>query len=177
MGHHGTHLDHPHIIGAPRRLVPDNLGSAILKGDRYDPRVNRAYAELVRYYGCIVDPARIATPTDKPRVERAGGYSRASFFAGRTLPSLAVMRQEAVRWSLEVAGQRIHGTTGQKPLDAFLAYEQGALLPLPPKAWELVRWTSAKVRADCHLQVEHARYSVPYRYVGHLLDVDSAGPP
>jgi len=51
--------------GAPRRLVPDNLGSAILKGDRYDPRVNRAYAELVRHYGCIVDPARIARPTDK----------------------------------------------------------------------------------------------------------------
>jgi transposase len=60
--------------GAPRRLVPDNLGSAILKGDRYDPRVNRAYAELVRYYRCIVDPSRITRPTDKPRVERAGGY-------------------------------------------------------------------------------------------------------
>jgi hypothetical protein len=34
-----------------------------------------------------------------------------------------------------------------------------------------VRWTTAKVHADCHLQVEHARYSVPYRYVGHRLDV------
>lgn len=157
--------------GAPRRLVPDNLGSAILKGDRYDPRVNRAYAELVRYYGCIVDPSRLATPTDKPRVERAGGYSRASFFAGRTFPSLAVMRREAVRWCLDVAGQRIHGTTGQKPLDVFFAHEQGALLALPPKPWEPVRWTTAKVHADCHLQVEHARYSVPYRYVSHRLDV------
>ena len=37
---------------------------------------------------------------DKPRVERAGGYSRASFFAGRTFPSLAVMRREAARWSV-----------------------------------------------------------------------------
>ena len=27
------------------------------------------------------------------------------------------------------------------------------------------------MHADCHLQVEHARYSVPYRYVGHRLDV------
>jgi transposase len=81
--------------GAPRRLVPDNLGSTITRGDRYDPRVNRAYAELLRYYGCIVDPSRLARPTDKPRVERAGGYSRASFFAGRTFASLPVMRQEA----------------------------------------------------------------------------------
>ena len=27
------------------------------------------------------------------------------------------------------------------------------------------------MHADCHLQVEHARYSVPYRYVGQRLDV------
>ena len=80
------------------------------------------------------------------------------------------MRQEAARWSLDVAGQCIHGTT-QKPLDAFLAHEQGALLPLPPKPWELVRWTTAKVHAECHRQVEHACYSVPYRYVSHRLDV------
>jgi len=32
---------HPHIIGGPRRLVPDDLGSAILKGDRCDPPVGR----------------------------------------------------------------------------------------------------------------------------------------
>src|SRR5207248_6472564 len=119
----------------------------------------------------IVDPSRLARPTDKPRVERAGGYSRASFFAGRTFPSLTAMRHEAARWCLDVAGQRIHGTTDQKPLEAFLAHEQGALLPLPPKAWEQVRWSSAKVHADCHLQVEHARYSVPYRYVGQRLHV------
>src|SRR5437870_12151135 len=87
--------------------------------------------------------------------------------AGRTFPSLVVMRQEAARWSLDVAGQRIHGTTGQKPLEAFLAHEHGALLALPPKPWESVRWTTAKVHADCHLQVEHARYSVRYRYVGY----------
>jgi hypothetical protein len=29
------------MIGAPRRLVPDDLGSAILTGDRYDPRIGR----------------------------------------------------------------------------------------------------------------------------------------
>src|SRR5207302_1086307 len=42
---------------------------------------------------------------------------------------------------------------------------------LPPKSWEPIRWTTAKVHADCHLQVEQARYSVPYRFVSHRLDV------
>jgi transposase len=51
--------------GCPARLVPDNLGSGVLKADLYDPRLNRGYAELSYHYGCLVDPARIAHPKDK----------------------------------------------------------------------------------------------------------------
>lgn len=157
--------------GAPRRLVPDNLTAAIQQADRYDPRVNRAYGELVRYYGCLVDPARVARPTDKPRVERTVDYARHSFFDGRTFPQLTTMRQEAARWSREVAGQRVHGTTGEQPYVAFLAREQAALLPLPPQPWERVAWTEAKVQADCRLRAGGAPYSVPHPYVGRRLDV------
>lgn len=60
--------------GVPRRLMPDNLTAAIVKADRYDPRLNRAYSELTRYYSCLVDPARVAHPKDKPRVERSVAY-------------------------------------------------------------------------------------------------------
>lgn len=157
--------------GAPRRLVPDNLTAAIVHADRYDPRVNRSYGEMVRYYGCLVDPARVARPTDKPRVERTVDYARHSFFDGRTFPALATMRQEAARWCRDVAGQRVHGTTGEQPYAAFLAREQGALLPLPPTPWEPVTWTSATVQADCRLRAGGAPYSVPHAYVGRRLAV------
>lgn len=70
--------------GAPRRLLPDNLGSAILNCDRYSPRINRAYAELVRYYGCVVDPSRVARPTDKPWNELAVTHARHSSPVGRS---------------------------------------------------------------------------------------------
>jgi len=43
------------------------------------------------------------------------------------------MREAARHWSLTVAGQRVHGATGERPLAAFLAREQPALLSLPPK--------------------------------------------
>jgi hypothetical protein len=81
------------------------------------------------------------------------------------------MREAARLWCLEVAGRRVHGTTGERPLEAFLEREQPALLPLPPRDWEPVTWTTARVHADCHLQAAGARYSVPYRYVGKRLDV------
>lgn len=157
--------------GAPRRLVPDNLSAGILRPDLYDPRASRAYAELARYYGCIIDPSRVGRPQDKPRVERGVDYARESFFRGRDFRSIPEMRAAARHWSLTVAGERIHGTTGERPLQAFLAREQGALLALPPRPWELVTWTTAKVHPDCHLQAGGARYSVPYRYVGRRLDV------
>jgi transposase len=159
--------------GVPRRLVPDNLTAGVVKADRYDPRLNRAYGELARYYGCIIDPSRVAQPTDKPRVERGVSYARESFFRGRVdeFGSVATMRGAAERWAREVAGQRIHGSTGERPLLAFTTREQPALLPLPPRAWEPVTWTSAVVHADCHLQVAGARYSVPYQHVGQRLEV------
>jgi len=157
--------------GTPVRIVPDNLTAAITQADLYDPRLNRAYGELARYYGFRVDPARVRRPQDKPRVERSNGYAQTSFFAGYPLGRLADMRRHAARWCREVAGQRIHGTTGERPLEAFLRREQAALQPLPAQPWEQASWTTAKVQADCHLRAGGASYSVPYRYVGQRLDV------
>jgi transposase len=168
------HVEAFHFFGgAPRRLVPDNLTAGILKPDRYDPRANRAYGELSRYYGCLVDPSRVRHPKDKPRVERNVAYARESFFRDRDFESLAEWREAAVRWALDVAGQRVHGTTGERPLVAFRAREQAALSPLPPKRWERVAWTTAKLQHDCHLRVGGAGYSAPHAYIGQPLDVRS----
>jgi transposase len=157
--------------GVPRRLVPDNLTAGIIKPDRYDPRLNRAYGELTRYYGCVVDPSRVAHPKDKPKVERPVDYARESFFRGRDFPDLLQMRQDAVGWCRDIAGQRVHGTTRERPLVAFHAREQAALLPLPLRPWELVTWTTGKVHPDCHVQIGGVRYSVPYRYIGQQVDL------
>ena len=157
--------------GAPHRLIPDNLAAGILKADLYDPRINRAYGELARYYGCLVDPSRIRKPTDKPRVERNVDYARHSCFDGKDFRTLEEWRREAVRWCVEVAGQRVHGTTKERPLEAFLAREQPALLPVPPKPWEAVTWDTVLVNRDCHIRVDGEDYTVPAKYVGQHLDV------
>jgi transposase len=66
-----AHLAAFEFFGAvPSRLVTDNLKTGVLAADRYDPLINRGYAELAEHYGCLIDPARAAKPKDKPRVER-----------------------------------------------------------------------------------------------------------
>ena len=157
--------------GTPGVLVIDNLKAAVAKPDLYDPQINRGYEELAAYYGLLIDPCRAGRPKDKPRVERPMPYIRDSFYAGRDFENLEQMNQVAKRWCLSVAGQRVHGTTGQRPLDLFQRVEAHALGSLPPQPFEPVTWTQAKVARDCHIQVARALYSVPYRYMGRTLSV------
>jgi hypothetical protein len=51
--------------GLPRRLVPDNLKTGVIKPDLYDPKINRAYDEFAHHYGVLIDPARAGKPKDK----------------------------------------------------------------------------------------------------------------
>lgn len=157
--------------GAPRRLLLDNLKDGVVKPDLYDPQLNRAYEELATYYGVLLDPCRAGHPKDKPRVERIIPYLRDSWWQGETFGSVAEMERELPRWCREVAGQRIHGTTGQRPFVVFETEERAALLPLPEQPWELAIWTTAKVAPDAHCAVGGALYSVPWRYLGQRLDV------
>jgi len=54
--------------GVPAKLTPDNLKAGVCKPDLYDPKINRGYAELASYYGCLAGPARACHPRDKPQV-------------------------------------------------------------------------------------------------------------
>jgi len=158
--------------GCPHRLVPDNLGSGILKADLYDPRINHGYAELAYHYGLLIDPARLAHPKDKPRVERMVPYARDSFFSGRQFADLPAMRSDAANWSLAVAGQRsARPLGGGKPATVFATLEAEHLLTLPQRPFEVASWQTAKVGPDCHVSVGGALYSLPFRFISRRLDV------
>jgi hypothetical protein len=74
--------------------------------------------------------------------------------------------QEAWVWIEQVAGQRIHGTTRQRPLVQFQEVEQVAMLPLPSEPYDLAVWKEVRVGRDCYVNFEKAYYSAPYRLVG-----------
>ena len=57
--------------GVPMAVVPDNLKSAVIKADRFDPGLNRTYAEMAAHYGTAILPARPRKPRDKAKVEVA----------------------------------------------------------------------------------------------------------
>ncbi|MFV0309075.1 MAG: IS21 family transposase, partial [Desertimonas sp.] len=108
--------------GVPERLVPDNLKTGVIKPDLYDPKLNRAYAEMAAHYGCLIDPARASKPKDKARVERQMPYVRDSMWRGRDWRDLEHMQTGALGWCVEVAGRRRHRSLdGAQPVVVFAA--------------------------------------------------------
>jgi hypothetical protein len=143
----------------------------VIKADLYDPKLNRAYAEMAAHYGCLIDPARAQKPKDKPRVERMMPYVRDSFWRGRTFGSVVDMQTRAVDWALTIAGTRAHRSLDSTaPLALFQSVEASALLPLPAAPFELARWLAPKVAPDCHVNIDKVLYSVPWAHIGTQVD-------
>jgi hypothetical protein len=162
--------------GVPARLVPDNLKTGVDKPGLYDPKINRSYAEMAAHYGCLIDPARALKPRDKARVERPVPYVRDSFWRGREFASLPQMQAAAVRWSLDVAGQRhCRPLAGAAPAAVFEAAEKDTLRPLPAEPFVLATWATAKIGPDIHAQVDRVLYSVPWPHIGKTADVRITG--
>jgi transposase len=152
-------------------VIPDNLKSVVDAADALEPRLNQAFVEYAQARGFHVDPARVRRPQDKPRVERAVQFVRGSFFAGESFVDLADAQRRAETWCGERAGQRVHGTTQQRPADVFAAEEAPRLLPAPQQRYDLPRYATAKVHRDHHIEVARALYSVPGNLIGQRVDV------
>ena len=59
------------FCGAARMIVPDNMKTAVIQSDRYEPRLNRLFEDLANHYHMAVLPARPGKPKDKPQAESA----------------------------------------------------------------------------------------------------------
>jgi len=145
------------------------MGSIVVTAENTAPRFNDVFFEYAQSRGFVVDAARVATPTDKPRVERTVPYVRNNFFAGETFIDLADVRTRAERWCSEVAGMRIHGTTQCHPIEAFRAEELALLGCLPGAPFDVPKWSEPKVHRDFHVEVDKALYSAPHHLLGHRL--------
>ncbi|MCZ6822511.1 MAG: IS21 family transposase [Deltaproteobacteria bacterium] len=157
------------FAGVPRRLILDNLHAAITKPDVYDPIFARTFEEYATYRGFIIDAARVRHAKGKPHVERNVSYVRDSFFRGERWLNIEHVQREAVRWCLQTAGLRIHGTTRKRPLAVFENQERARLLPLEKERFDPPHWGKCKVHPDHHISFQKALYSLPTRYIGQTV--------
>lgn len=158
--------------GVPGALVPDQLKSGVTIPCRYEPGVQRTYAEFGRHYGTVIFPARPASPRDKAKVEV--GVQVVERWI------LARLRNETF-FTLEAINERIAELLedlNHRPMRVYKAsrrqlferLDQPALRPLPTEAFEYGTWKTARVNIDYHIEVDGHYYSVPYTLLHDLVE-------
>lgn len=170
----GAHVRALDYFGCgPAIVVPDNLRSAVSRACRYEPELNRTYAELAAHYGFAVIPARPRRPRDKATVE--GGVLIVqrwilAVLRRRVFTSLAELNA-AMREHLEALNTRPLRRLKRSRRALFEAWDQPAARALPAEPYAYAVWRQATVSIDYHIAVEHHFYSVPFRLVRERVDV------
>lgn len=157
-----------HFGGVPRRILYDNLKSVVLHRVGTTIQFNPRFLQLAGHYlfEPMAAPARY--PEAKGKVENGVKYVRSSFFYGRAFSSLADLRAQAVTWRDQVADQRRHGTTHERPAER-LVLERQRLRPLPERRHDCDVVVSCIVQSDCRVRFDTNSYSVPFEHVGRSV--------
>lgn len=134
-------------------VIPDNMKTIVDKANPLEPRLNQAFVEYAQARGFVVDPARVRSPQDKPRVERTVPFVRQSSFAGETFIDLADAQRRAEQWCRQRAGMRVHGTIHARPAEVFRFEEAPVLCPAPTERYDLPIYATPKVHRDHHIEV------------------------
>ena len=163
-----------HFGGVPEEVLIDNARALVDDHDRTTRVVvfNARFLAFARYWGFQPRACAPYRARTKGKDERGVGYVKRNAIAGRTFASWAALEAHLSGWLRTVADVRIHGTTGEPPLERFQRAEADALRPLngrPPFHW--TRELTRRVHADGCVEVDTNHYSVPWRLIGETVTV------
>lgn len=150
--------------GSPTIWVPDQLKSGVTRPCRYEPEINRTYAECAGHYGAVVIPARPRKPRDKPKAEAAVLVAErwiAAVLRHRVFYSVAEINA-AIRPLLTALNNRVMRHLGASRRELWERLDRPALTPLPSRPYEIAEWRSCGIGIDYHIQIDHNTYSVPH---------------
>ena len=159
--------------GVPETIVPDNLKSGVTHPSRYEPELNRAYAEFAEYYGVAVLPARVRKPKDKALVEvHVQIIERRLLAPLRDQVYFSVAAANEALWPLlrELNLKPFQKRPGSR-FELFTELDQPALRPLPAQPFEIASWKRTTVGLDYHVELAGHHYSVPYRHAKTSVDL------
>jgi transposase len=148
--------------------VPDQLKSAVVVTCRYEPGIQRTYAEFAAHYDSAVVPARPYKPRDKAKVEVAVLVVQRWILArlrNETFFSLESLNRRIRELLDELNNRPMKKLGGISRRELFERVERAALRPLPSAAYEYADWQQKTLNVDYHVEVDKHWYSAPYRLV------------
>jgi hypothetical protein len=147
---------HVHAVeyfgGVPAVWVPDQLRTGVTVPCRYEPGVQRTYAEWAQHYHTVVIPARPAKPRDKAKVEVAVQVAERWILARlrhETFFSLAALNARIAELLTALNLRPMKGYGGRTRRDLFEQFDRPALQALPAERFVHAAWLQARVNIFC----------------------------
>jgi len=160
-----------HFGGVPRAVRIDNLRSAVLERRGPEVRFHPRYLELAGWYHFQPRPCRPARGNEKGRVERAIGFLRESFFAGRSVTTVADLNRAVRRWCDEVAARRPWPDDSQQTVQSAFEEEQPRLLALPEHPLQIAHRCMVVSDKTIYVRFDSNDYSIHPSVVGKDLSL------
>lgn len=164
-------------LGIPAEVLVDNMKQAV---DQHDVstgtvRWNKQFLDYAAHHRFLPVASPPYWPRVKGKVERGVGYIKASFLEGRSFSSLEDLNRQLETWLAEVANVRVHGTTGERPVDrhARELVKLARLAAVP--AYDTRALEIRRVSPDCHISYRGVFYSVDPAAAGHTVTVRADG--
>jgi transposase len=169
------HIHAFHALGGcSREIWYDNLATAVAEHDGRLVRFQPRFLAFAKEYGFFPRACNPAAGWEKGKVERCGiGYVRQNFWPLRHFTDLHDVNRQAREWLKEIANQRLHRETRQRPIDRF---QPNALRPVPVLTPDYRESVEVVLHKDIRLNFDGNRYCAPPQLVGQpiLLKADSS---
>lgn len=158
--------------GVPLWVRHDNLATAVAAGAGPTAVFNRAFAAFAASCGFQLDACRAAAGSDKGKVERAVRTGRGAYYDLLRQPwgSLEAL-QAALDERAGAVQQRLRCPNTGTTVAEALVQERAALQPLPAVHEPFDCVVARRVSRDCLVSFEGRRYSVPFAWVGRLVEI------
>jgi transposase len=162
-----------HFGGIPRRVIYDNLKTAvkkILKGNHRN--LQERFVQFSSHYLYKTDFCNPARGNEKGRIENLIGFIRENFFVPiPKFASLEELNDRLLSFLISVARTKMHPSIAVKTRYDVFDQEKGSLMPLPPYGYDCCRVAHAAVTSYSTVHFETNQYSVPGEYVGKTVQV------
>ncbi|MFC4304715.1 IS21 family transposase [Cohnella boryungensis] len=156
--------------GITQNCLYDNMKTVVIGQDDDGETIwNEQFARFAKYYSFTLRRCKPYRPRTKGKVENGVGYVRKNFWPRvRTFTSLQDLNEQARHWLDTVANKRLHGTTFRVPLELW---KEERLTPVNDVSFAYAERHQRKVTSDCYVSYEANRYTVPFAYVGSLVEI------
>jgi transposase len=161
--------------GVPTTLLCDNLKTAVVRTDRYEPQFTDLCYQLSEHYQTSFSATRPYNPRDKAMVESAVKIVYAHVYAPLRKQNFTSMEDlnTAMHNQLLLLNNKPYKHTPYSRWYYFEQQELQFLKPLPTEPFSSKKVVTLTVQRNYHVQLseDHLYFSVPYQFVGKKVKV------